>query len=64
MLLRSVWGGWVTYHPSHAPTPDPEGTTSDTSAMRSNQRDGECETCGSVVPAWHSRARLGHVAFT
>ncbi|CAM5396683.1 hypothetical protein SALBM311S_10553 [Streptomyces alboniger] len=51
VLLRSVWGGWVTYHPSHAPTPDPDGTTSDTSAMRSNQRDGECETCGSVVPA-------------
>lgn len=51
VLLRSAWGGWVVYHPAHAPTPDPDGTTSDASALRSNQRDGECEVCGATVPA-------------
>jgi len=51
VLLRSAWGGWVVYHPAHAPAPDPDGTTSDTSAMRPNRRDGECEVCGSIVPA-------------
>jgi DNA polymerase-3 subunit epsilon len=40
----------VAYHPDHAPTPDTDGTTSDASAMRPNQRDGECEACGSIVP--------------
>ncbi|MFJ9088167.1 hypothetical protein ACIRL3_37740 [Streptomyces sp. NPDC102384] len=48
-LLRSAWGRWVTYHPAHAPTPDPDGTTSDPSALRPNQRDGRCETCGEAV---------------
>ncbi|MFG2601024.1 hypothetical protein [Streptomyces sp. NPDC048462] len=51
VLLRSVWGDWVVYHPAHAPTPDTDGTTSDASALRSNQRDGECEGCGSIVSA-------------
>ncbi|MFF4867612.1 hypothetical protein [Streptomyces sp. NPDC000961] len=51
ILLRSAWGRWVVYHPEHAPVPDADGTTSDASAMRSNQRDGECEACGSSVPA-------------
>ncbi|MET8829075.1 hypothetical protein ABZX33_24770 [Streptomyces sp. NPDC004608] len=41
----------MAYHPEHAPEPDPDGTTSDPSAMRANRRDGECEVCGSVVPA-------------
>lgn len=51
VLLRSAWGRWVVYHPTHAPAPDPDGTTSDVSAMRPNRRDGECEVCGSIVPA-------------
>lgn len=51
LLLRSAWGQWVTYHPAHAPTPDPDCTTSDPSAQRPNQRDGECEVCGQVVAA-------------
>lgn len=51
VLLRSLWGNWVVYHPAHAPTPEPDGTTSDASAMRPNQREGECEVCGAIVPA-------------
>ncbi|MFI6639612.1 hypothetical protein [Streptomyces sp. NPDC050504] len=51
VLLRSVWGGRVLYHPDHAPVPDADGTTSDVSALRPNRRDGECETCGSTVAA-------------
>ncbi|MFE7484181.1 hypothetical protein [Streptomyces sp. NPDC057552] len=51
VLLRSAWGRWVVYHPAHAPAPDPDGTTSDVSALRANQRDGECEVCGETVPA-------------
>ncbi|MFI6281584.1 hypothetical protein [Streptomyces sp. NPDC050988] len=51
VLLRSVWGNWVVYHPGHAPAPDPDGTTADASALRPNQRDGECEVCGAAVPA-------------
>ncbi|MER5961002.1 hypothetical protein [Streptomyces sp. NPDC002057] len=50
-LLRSAWGGWVVYHPAHAPEPDPDGTTSDPSALRANQREAECGVCGSTVPA-------------
>ncbi|MFE8938774.1 hypothetical protein ACFYNX_14915 [Streptomyces sp. NPDC007872] len=51
VLLRSAWGRWVTYHPDHAPVPDPNGTTSDVSALRPNRWDGECEVCGEAVPA-------------
>lgn len=40
VLLRTVWGSWVTYHPVHAPTPDPDGTTSDTSAIRPIRETG------------------------
>ncbi|MFI5663763.1 hypothetical protein [Streptomyces sp. NPDC051684] len=49
VLLRSAWGRWVVYHPGHAPPTDPDGTTSDPSALRPNQRDGQCETCGGAV---------------
>ncbi|WP_327657725.1 hypothetical protein [Streptomyces sp. NBC_00483] len=51
-LLRSAWGRWVTYHPAHAPTPDPDGTTSDPSALLPNRWDGRCETCGEAVAAY------------
>ncbi|MFE3073525.1 hypothetical protein [Streptomyces sp. NPDC059247] len=51
VLLRSLWGSWVTYHPEHMPAVEPDGTTSDPSALRVNQRDGECEVCGAEVPA-------------
>lgn len=58
-LLRSRSGNWVVYHLNHAPEPEPGGVTSDISAMRANQRDGECAACGLVVPTG-----LGVLLFT
>jgi DNA polymerase-3 subunit epsilon len=53
VLLRSRSGSWVVYHPHHAPEAGPGGVTADVSAMRPNQRDGDCEVCGVLVPAGH-----------
>ncbi|PPS67461.1 hypothetical protein BV882_37365 [Streptomyces sp. 46] len=58
VLLRSVWGGWVIYHPSQAPTADLDGSTSDTSAMRSDQREGWGERPLTTYVMWY-RKRFG-----